>query len=171
MLCEPLDIADHYKILAEAFGIPDELYDFVGFDTVEAAATAAAEAEAKRLAEIKHQKDMRRESIDRNMLTILETVAQIFGITADELVESIADTENRTESVHRFFRRHGSETLIISYAPRLGESNRINVMHENDLFQTDQCMIVYRADNSTEITVKNMANVLRKKNHSNFIHF
>lgn len=168
MLCEPLDIADHYKSLADAFGIPDELYDFAGFDTVEAAAAAAAEAEAKRLAEIKHQKDMRRESIDRTMLVILETVAQIYGITVEELVECIADTENRTEGVHRFFRQHGSETLVISYSPNLDEMNRINVMHEKELFQTDQCMIVYRADNSSEITVKNMANVKKKRSSLHF---
>lgn len=160
MLCESLNIEDHYKSLAEAFGIPDsDLFDYAGFDTVEAAAAAAAEAKQKQLAEIKHQKDMRRESIDRTMLTILEIVAQIFGITAEELVESIADTENRTESVHRFFRQHSSETLVISYSPKLNEIDRINAMHEKELFQTDQCVIVYRAENSSEITVKNMPNV------------
>lgn len=164
MLCEPLDIVDHYRSLAEVFGSDsDEVFDYAGFDTVEAEATAAAEAESKRLAEIKQQKDMRRESIDRTMLTVLENVAQIFGITTEELVESIADTENRTESVHRFFRQQGSETLVITYSPKLKETDRINAMHEKELFQTDQCMIVYRADNSSEVTVKNMANVKHSK--------
>lgn len=159
MLCDALDIAEHYKILAEAFGVPDELHGFAGFDTVEAAAEAEAEAKAKRLAEIKYAKDMRRESIDRTELTIIELAAQMFEVNTDELIECIAESDVRTECLHRFFKKNGSESLVFSYAPKLDDNDRINIFHEKEFIQTDQCVVSYRSDITSDITPKNMINV------------
>lgn len=160
MLCDSLDIADHYKLLAETFRVPDELLVFAGFDTVEAAAAAAAAAESKRLAAIKQAKDMRRESIDRTMLTIIEMAGQMLEVSPEEIVESIADTVNKTESLHHFFKKNGAESLVFSYSPKLNEDDRINILHEKEFFQTDQCFVAYRADNTSEVTPKNMMTVL-----------
>lgn len=158
MLCEDLDIADHYKHLEEVFGISDELCEYAGFDTYEAAAAEAAEAQAKLEAEIKSEKNRRKESIDRTMLSVIEIAAEVFQIKADEIVDNITDMEAKTQSVHSFFQKNGSEALIFSCSPTRSDENRIGILKEREL-QTEQCAIVYRTDNSTEITPKNMPNV------------
>lgn len=159
MLCEPLDINEHYKRLAEAFSGTDELLEYVSFDTIEAAAEAAAAAAAKLAAEIKLAKDQRRDSIDRTMHAVLDLVANVFQVNSDELIESIVVTEMKTECVHRFFRLKGSEAVVFSFSAESKDAHRINIMHEKDMIQTDQCAIIYRTDNVTEITPKNLFTV------------
>lgn len=159
MLCESLDIVEHYQKFAEAFGVSDELNEFASFDRVEAALIAEAAANAKLLAEIKQKKDLRRESIDRNMLGIIEVVAHSFEISADEIMDIICDSVIKTECLHHFFRQNGSETLIFSFTPKSNDANRIFLLHEKEYHQTDQCAIVYRSDNSTDVDQKNIATV------------
>lgn len=159
MLCEDLNIGEHYKILANAFGVPDDLQEYACYDTYEAEATAKAAAEAKRIAEIKYAKDMRRESIDRTIQTVVELIATIFDITAEDVIESVADTDLKTDTVHRFFKQNGLEALVFSYNQKMAGFDQINVLNESEFFQTDQCVIMYRGDNSSEVTLKNMVNV------------
>lgn len=158
MLCEDLDIAAHYKHLDEVFGISDELCEYAGFDTQEAAAAEAAAAQAQLEAQIKSEKNRRKESIDRTMLSIIEMAAEVFQIKSDEIVDNITDDEAKTQALQHFFRKNGSEALIFSYSPTRADENRIGILKEREL-QTEQCAIVYRTDNSNEITPKNMPNV------------
>lgn len=159
MLCEPLDINEHYKHLAEIFGETTELYEHVHFDTIEAAALAAAAAAAQLAAEIKQARDQRRDSIDRTMHSVIDVIATMFHITNEELVESIIDTEVRTECFHRFFQVKGSEAVVFSFCPESNEPYRVKIMHEHDMIKTDQCVIIYRTDNTTEINAKNLSTV------------
>lgn len=166
MLCDSLDIVDHYKNLAQVFGVADDLYEFASFDTNEAAAEAAAAAKAKRLAEIKQKKDLRRESIDRTMLTIIEFMAEILEISTEELIESIVENDIKTDCLHRFFSQNGSESLVLSFSPKLDAEHRVDILHEKEYIQTDQCVIAYRTDHTTDITLKNMPNVNYKHRRS-----
>lgn len=159
MLCEELDICDHYKYLDEVFGISDELCGYAGFDTYEAATAEAAAAKERHEAHIKSEKNRRKESIDRTMLSVIEMVAQIFKIHSDEMVDSITDMESKTEALHNFFQKDGSEALIFSYSPNRTDENRIGILKEKEI-QTEQCAIIYRTDNTTEITPKNLPNVM-----------
>lgn len=164
MLCDSLNIDKHYGNLARVFGVQhDDLYEFAKFDTTEAATAAAIHAHDKLLAEIKSQKEMRRESIDRTMLTIIEFIAELLGIRAEELVESIVDCEIKTGCLQRFFPQNGSEAFILSFSSKVDNVNRIDVVYEKEYIQTDQCAIVYRIDRSGDITLKNMTNVSKSQ--------
>lgn len=159
MLCEPLNIVDHYKHLAEVFGIGEDLFEYAGFDTTEAARVAAIEAAAALVAEIQRKKDERRESIDRTMMSVIELVSEMFDVKPGEIVESIIDTDTKTECLHQFFRAHGSEAIIFSYSPKLEGIERFGLLQDKDQFQTDQCIIIYRMNNTSEVTAKNFSNV------------
>lgn len=159
MLCEDLDISDHYKYLEEVFGVSDELSGYAGFDTYEAAAAEAAAERERHEAHIKAEKNRRKESIDRTMLSVIEMAAQIFKISADEIIDNITDMESKTDLLQNFFQKDGSEALIFSYSPKRTDENRIGILKEKEL-QTEQCAIVYRTDNTTELTPKNLPNVM-----------
>lgn len=159
MLCEDLDISDHYKYLEEVFGVSDELSNYAGFDTYESAAAEAAAAKERHEANIRAEKNRRKESIDRTMLSVIEMTAQIFKIHADEIIDNITDMESKTQQLQHFFQKDGSEALIFSYSPERTDENRIGILKEKEL-QTEQCAIVYRTDGTTELTPKNLPNVM-----------
>lgn len=158
MLCESLNIVEHYRNLALAFGVIADLHEFSCFDTTEATAAEVAAEQAKLLAEIKEKKDSRRESIDRTMLTVIEFIADIFKVTVGELVESIVDSETKTECLHRFFSQNATDALILSFT-QIDDVNQFDILHEKEYIQTDQCVVVYRTDSPMDITLKNMSNV------------
>lgn len=169
MLCDDLDIEGHYKMLDEAFGVPDDLQQYAAYDTYEAELKAKADAEAKRIAEIKHAKDMRRESLDRTILAAIEIICTDLGITPDDVIESITETDLKTDTLHRFFKSNGSEALVVSYNHKMNGFDQINILNNSEYFQSDQCVIMYRPDNSNEITLKNINNVRKSLRHDSHL--
>lgn len=159
MLCDDLDIEGHYKVLNEAFGVANDLQQYAVYDTYEAESEAKAAAESKRIAEIKHAKDMRRESLDRTILAAIEIISTDLDITPEEVIESITETDLKTDTLHRFFQSNGSEALVVSYNHKMDGFDQINILNDSEFFQSDQCVIMYRSDNSNEITLKNINNV------------